>query len=152
VAPLTVPAMRDIVTPTVALTVVLATAASPTRAITSRTRSSDVRNPAARSSRQPTRASAVLPIAMPAAAPIGIGVVTLAMNAPAATAGHSSVPKTRSAASEIPVGAHTGVALPWATDRERPGLGRHHVQAGHDQCAKEIGPLLVTRARQGQDA
>jgi hypothetical protein len=118
----TVPAINDVVTPMVALSVVLATAASPTRAITSRTRSREVRKPAARSSRQPTRASAVLPIAMPAAAPSGIGVVTLAMNAPAATAGHSSVPKTRSAASEMPVGAHTGVALPCATDRERPAL------------------------------
>jgi hypothetical protein len=64
----------------------------------------------------------VFPTAIASAAPAGIGVVRFATAAPTNTAGHIPRPNNRSAASEIPVGAHTGVALPWATDNESPTL------------------------------
>lgn len=112
----------DAASPTVALTVVLMIAPATTSAMTSRTRSSPGRNPSLCNRYHPTKASAVLPVAIASAAPAGIGVVTLARSAPRATAGRTSGPIRRMAASEIPVGAHTGVALPWATDKETPTL------------------------------
>ena len=64
----------------------------------------------------------MLPAAIANATPTGIGVVTLATNAPTATAGHILGPNRRRAANAMPVGAHTGVALPCATDNERPSF------------------------------
>jgi hypothetical protein len=71
----------------------------------------------------------VFPTAIAMAAPAGIDVVAFAIRAPAKTATHICGPnrKTathicgpnrRSAASAIPAGGHTGVALPCATDNE----------------------------------
>jgi hypothetical protein len=116
------PATSDVKVPTVALTSVLTTAAPTTSAITSRTRSSAVRNPNRRRSHHPRSASAVFPTAIATAAPAGIDVVRFAISAPANTATHISGPNSRSAASAIPVGGHTGVALPCATDSESPTL------------------------------
>ena len=99
-------------TPTVALTAVLRTAAPTTSAMTSCTRSRPLRNPIRVSRNHPRRASAVLPTAIAKARPIGTGVIEFARKAPTKTAGHTFLPKSSRAASEIPVGAHTGVALP----------------------------------------
>jgi hypothetical protein len=64
----------------------------------------------------------VLPTAMPTAAHSGMAVVAFAMSAPSATPGQSRVPKRINAASEMPVGAHTGVAFPCATGTDRPSF------------------------------
>jgi len=48
--------------------------------------------------------------------------MAFAMNAPAAMAGHTSIPKIRRAARAMPVGAQTGVALPCATDKDKPAF------------------------------
>ena len=52
----------------------------------------------------PTIASRVLPEAIPAATGIGAPVIKLTKNAPIATPGQSSVPKSSNAANEMPVG------------------------------------------------
>jgi hypothetical protein len=59
---------------------------------------------------------------MPAATAAPTPLVELAMSAPSATAGQRRGPSNRSAASEIPLGAHTGVITPCATERLIPNL------------------------------
>jgi len=53
----------------------------------------------------------VLPAATPSDVATDPAVVTLTRKAPTATAGHTRGPKRRNAASAIPVGGHTAVAL-----------------------------------------
>ena len=120
--PETWPAIQSVVTPFVALIVVLAAAPRRISASTSRRRSSAGRRPTRRSRAAPTTASSVLPTEIAAATGSEAPLVAFATSAPSATAGHSRGPKRTSAASEMPVGAHTGVMTPWATERSIPSL------------------------------
>jgi hypothetical protein len=108
------------VTPIVALTAVLTTAPSRISASTSRTRSSAGRKRARARSELPTTASSVLPTEMPSATAIDAPLVAFAMNAATRTAGQTRRPKRIIDASAIPVGAHTGVMRPCATDSASP--------------------------------
>jgi hypothetical protein len=62
-------------------------------------------------SQAPKSPSRVLPAATPSDVATDPAVVTLTRKAPTATAGHTRGPKRRNAASAIPVGGHTAVAL-----------------------------------------
>ena len=64
----------------------------------------------------------MLPTAIASATGAGTGVARFARKAPTAMAGHILGPNRSSAANEMPVGAHTGVALPCATDKDRPSF------------------------------
>jgi hypothetical protein len=84
--------MRRVVVPFVAAMVVLAIAASPISAKTSRTRSRAGRKSIRRRRVAPTTASRVLPTLMNAASGIDAPLITLATNAASATAGHRRRP------------------------------------------------------------
>jgi hypothetical protein len=101
--------MQRLVTPSVALTVVLIPAAKTIRPRTSRSRSSELRNPSCRSTQPPTSASSVFPAAIATAVPRGSCAVALASNAPSAMAGQTAGPRRTTAASAIPVGGQTVV-------------------------------------------
>lgn len=68
-----------------------------------------------RTSAAPASASAALPAAIPSEVAMDPAVVTLATNAPRKIAGHHRCPPSTSAASAIPVGGQSGVALAWTT-------------------------------------
>jgi hypothetical protein len=106
------PAIHSAVTPFVAATIGLTTAARRMSVRTSRTRSSAGRRPARRSSVLPTTASSVFPTAITAATGTSAPLVALARKAAAATAGQRRSPPRKSAAIAIPVGAQTGVTTP----------------------------------------
>ena len=93
----------------VALTAVLTPAARTIRPRTSRSRSSELRNPRRRSSQPPASASSVLPRAIATAVPRGSCAVALASSAPRAMAGQTAGPSRTTAASAIPVGGQTVV-------------------------------------------
>jgi hypothetical protein len=110
------------VAPFVALIRVLTPAPKTTSARTSRTRSSVTRKPTRLSSVAPTTASSVLPTAIATASNGSAPLVAFAMQAPTATAGHNPRPKSRRLARAIPLGAHTGVITPCATERPMPNF------------------------------
>ena len=101
---------------------VLATAARPTSASTSRTRSSESRKFAARSRWAPTTPSSVLPHVMPRTVTSGTPVHALASSAPRATPGQTEGPQMTSAARAIPVGGQTAVTLLVVNARSRPSF------------------------------
>jgi hypothetical protein len=110
------------VTPFVALVAVLTTAPSRISASTSRTRSNAGRKRARARSALPTTASRVLPTEIASATGTDAPLVAFAMNAATRIAGHSRRPKRISDASAIPVGAHTGVITPCATESASPSF------------------------------
>ena len=65
-------------------------------------------------------ASRVLPVAMPSDEATDPAVVTFTRNAPRKIAGHTGNPYSRRAASAMPVGGHTAVALAWTNASDRP--------------------------------
>ena len=67
-------------------------------------------------------ASSMLPAAIAAATSSPAPLVAFEMKAPTRTAGQSRRPKIKSAASAMPLGAHTGVTTPWATERFNPNF------------------------------
>jgi len=73
-------------------------------------------------SQTPSSASRVLPAAIPRDDAIDPAVVTFTRNAPREIAGHMWLPYRRSAASAIPVGGHTAVALACTKASESPSL------------------------------
>ena len=81
------PLAHRLVTPIVALSVVLTAAARITRASTSRSRSSEGRKAARLSSQTAVTASSAFPPAMPAAPASGTPAVQLSRNAPSAIPG-----------------------------------------------------------------
>jgi hypothetical protein len=96
----------------VALTAVLATAASRTNRKMSRGRSNTCAPPAKRVTRRaPTTASRVLPKAIASEVAMEPAVVTLMTNAPMKMTGQSRGPRSSRAASAMPAGGQTGVAL-----------------------------------------
>ena len=103
-----------------ALISVLASAASPTSSNTSRSRASRGSKEKRLSRLAPTSASSVFPAAMIAAPQIGMPVVRLTASAASATAGHSCGPRRISAASAIPVGGQTVVAMPASASNDSP--------------------------------
>jgi hypothetical protein len=111
------------VTPRVALTVVLA---MPARAANLKTSCalSKARSPLAsrRTSHAPTTPSSVFPVAMPKEVKAEPAVVMFTRKALARTPGQTRRPKTRKAASAMPVGGHTGVALTWRNASLSPSL------------------------------
>ena len=105
-----IPVRHKLITPIVALTVVLTIAPNTNRPKMSLNRSSDGRNRTNRFSRYaPRRASSVLPVAMPTDAIAGAFVVILAMKAPNAIAGQMRYPNRSTAHNAIPVGGQTTV-------------------------------------------
>ena len=64
----------------------------------------------------------MLPAAMPSDDAVDPAVVTFTRNAPRKMAGHMWLPYRRSAASAIPVGGHTAVALAWTKASESPSF------------------------------
>ena len=70
----------------------------------------------------PATASSVFPIAITAETPGGNGVVRFAKNAPSAIAGQTRYPSTSTAASAIPVGGQTAVALAFTNASDNPSL------------------------------
>ena len=117
------PARVRLVTPMVALTVVLTSAASPAKAKMSRARSNAAAPRAYRVTRSdPATASSVLPAAMPRDVAAEPAVVMLTANAAAKMAGHTPRPRTSMAARAIPAGGHTGVALAWTEAKCSPTL------------------------------
>jgi len=107
----------------VALTVVLASAARSVKAPTPRARSKARVPPAKRfTSEAPTTASSVLPAAMPSDVATDPAVVRLARKAPSSTAGEARSPRISSAASAIPAGGQTAVALAWTKARLSPSF------------------------------
>lgn len=116
------PPRQRLVTPMVALTIVLSTAARTTRPTTSRRRSSEPWQPTRRSSQAPITASRVFPMAMPPAVQSGSLAVALARNAPARMPGQTRYPSTSAAASAMPVGGHTAVTCSATVANERPSL------------------------------
>ena len=67
-------------------------------------------------------ASSVFPTEMKMATGIDAPLVAFARNAPTATAIHSRRPNRTSEASAMPVGGHTGVMTPCATERLSPSF------------------------------
>ncbi len=109
---LTCPPRIRLVTPTVALTAVAAAPASAANMKKLRARRKTSPPPAQRcTSHTPRSASSVLPVAMPRDEATDPAVVTFTRKAPRKIAGHNERPYSRSAASAIPVGGHTAVAL-----------------------------------------
>ncbi len=108
-------------TPIVALTAVASRPASPAKRKMflgeSRTRPSETKR---RTSHAPSRASVVLPIAIPAEVSGLPVVVRLTRNAAIPMPGHTRGPKIRHAASAIPVGGQTAVALGFTCARPNP--------------------------------
>jgi hypothetical protein len=96
-----VPLAHRLVTPMLALIVVLTGAASPASARTSRTRSSPTPKSARRSSHAPASASKVLPSAIAALTHSGTDVEALNSSAPSATPGTARRPSSRTAARAI---------------------------------------------------
>jgi hypothetical protein len=80
--------IRRLVTPIVALTVVLMMPARTTRANTSLTRSSEAWKSTRLSRKAPTSASNVLPVVIPSVTYSGTSVQAFARKAPSATPGH----------------------------------------------------------------
>ena len=106
------PVSASVVTPRVALTVVLTSPASATNLKMSCARSKAATPPAKRSTRNaPTSASSVLPAAMPSDESTDPAVVRLTAKAPAKIAGQMPRPSSSTAASAMPVGGQTGVAF-----------------------------------------
>src|SRR5881397_1188899 len=115
--------MERVVTPTVALTIVLRPAASAMNFKISLGRESASAPPAKRlTSQAPTRPSSVFPAAIPADVASEPAVVAFARKAPSAIAGQTRFPKRRKDASAIPAGGHTAVALGWTTARLSPSF------------------------------
>jgi hypothetical protein len=108
-----VPLAHRLVTPMLALIVVLTGAASPASARTSRTRSSPTPKSARRSSHAPASASKVLPSAIAALTHSGTDVEALNSSAPSATPGTARRPSSRTAARAIPLGGQMGAMLVW---------------------------------------
>ena len=71
-------------------------------------------------SQPPRSASSVLPLAIPSDVQADPAVVTLTRNAPAKSAGQTRYPSSSVAASAMPVGGHTVVALGCTEARVRP--------------------------------
>src|SRR5262249_48899552 len=107
------PRMR-LVTPKVGESSVLTRLAATAKRDTSRARS-NARGPFAKrwTREAPASASSVLPTATPSDVATEPWVVRLTRNAPAKIAGQTRGPARRTAASAMPVGGHTGVALAW---------------------------------------
>ena len=117
------PLAASVVTPTVALTVVLMMAATSANLNTSGARSMALRPPAKRLTRYaPTMPSRVLPMPRPIEVRTVPAVVTLTRNAPMRIAGHTRMPKIRNAAMAMPVGGQTAVALACTNASRRPSL------------------------------
>ena len=108
------------VTPTVALTGVLAMAPSTTSANTSRKRSSDSRNPTDVSSHAAMSASRVFPPAMTIAGRGAMVPVRLRMNAPRVIPGQKRVPISSMAARATPDGGHTEETMGSIADTMKP--------------------------------
>src|SRR5215510_11855682 len=122
-AQLAYPVRARLRTPTVALTVVATPPASAANAKKLRARRKTSRPPAQRfTSQTPTTASSVLPAAMPSDEATDPAVVTFTRNAPRKIAGHAEYPYSSRAASAMPVGGHTAVALAWMNASDRPIL------------------------------
>ena len=107
----------------VALMMVLPNAPSIVSASTSRSRSSDGRNPATLvSSHAPASGSRVLPTAIVAAASGAIPPVTLMTKAPRVTAGQYRNPIKSSAARAMPEGGHADETTGCTADAVKPSL------------------------------
>jgi hypothetical protein len=112
-----------VVTPIVALIVVAKSAARRANLKTFRIRSNASRPAANRMTREaPAIASRVFPAAMPSEVATDPAVVTLTRKAPRRMAGHARTPRRMRAASAIPVGGQTAVALGWTRASFRPSL------------------------------
>ena len=105
------PASR-LATPMVALTAALGSAARPTKRTMSRA-CSKARAPWAqrRARSAPAMAASVLPVAIASEVPSEPVVATLTRNAAMKIAGHMPAPNSRTPASAMPAGGHTGLAL-----------------------------------------
>jgi hypothetical protein len=105
----------------VALTVVLAMPASPAKRKTP-CGCSNARVPVAkrRTRKAPITPSSVLPAAMASDVATVPAVVRLTRNAPRSTPGQIAGPKIRNAASAMPLGGHTAVALAFTNASCRP--------------------------------
>src|SRR5439155_4434376 len=107
----------------VALTAVLTRPASATNLKMFRARSKTAAPPAKRVTRAaPTSASSVLPAAIPSDDRTEPAVVTLTRKAPAKITGQMPRPSSSRAASAMPVGGQTGVALACTMAKARPSL------------------------------
>jgi hypothetical protein len=117
------PPSSRLVTPNVALTGALATAAISAKRNTLRGRSK-ARTPSAQrmTSAAPITASSVLPTAMPRQVATELAVAKLTAKAPARIRGQTRRPKTSTAARATPVAGHTAVALGWTKASMRPSL------------------------------
>src|SRR5207249_9969617 len=117
------PVSARLVTPTVALTAVLATAARSANLMTSSGRSK-ARRPFAKrfTSAAATSPSSVFPVAMPSDESASPAVVRFTRNAPSRMPGQTRYPRSRNAAIAIPVGGQIAVALTWTKARVRPSL------------------------------
>ena len=115
------PFAHRLATPTVALSAVLASAPTTTRAITSRTRSSEGWKSTTRvSSHAAATASSVFPVAIPAAPAAGTPAIQLSRNAPRAMPGQQRKPSRSSAASATPDGGQADETTVCATAASRP--------------------------------
>src|SRR5437879_82775 len=117
------PVSARLVTPTVALTAVLATAARRANLITS-SGLSNARRPFAKrfTSAAATSPSSVFPGAMPSDESASPAVVRFTRNAPSRMPGQIRYPRSRNAAIAMPVGGQIAVALTWTKARVRPSL------------------------------
>ena len=117
------PLRARLATPRVALTAVPAPPASPAKAKKLRAPRKTSRPPAQRfTSQTPMTISRVLPLAMPSDEATDPAVVRFTRNAPRKIAGHTVGPYSRAAASAMPVGGHTAVALAWTKASDSPSL------------------------------
>ena len=117
----TAPLAHRLATPSVALSVVLASAPTTTRAITSRTRSSEGRKSTTRvSSHAAATASSVFPVAIPAAPTADTPAVQLSRNVPSAMPGQRRRPSSSKAASARPEGGQAEETTGCATAASKP--------------------------------
>ncbi len=132
------PAKQRLSGPIVALNKVLAPAASMANRKMSRARSKTRLPPANRRTRAAaTTASSVFPTAIPSEGRAAPDAQRLAANAPTKIPGQAQGPSRRSAAIEIPVGGHRGVALGCTYARESPVLGRADVYRGESRVDRQ---------------
>src|SRR5262249_22732909 len=131
----TKPPAERVVTPTVALIIVLKPAARTANLKMFHARSIASRPPAKRLTRKaPQMASAALPVAIPTEVAREPAVVRFAAKAPSQIAGQVRNPSTSSAARAIPVAGQTGLALGLTYARRRPSLAaRKYVTASASQ-------------------
>src|SRR5712692_530320 len=117
------PPSARLVTPKVAATAVLRIPAYKAKRKMSQLFSNTLGPLAKRITRkEPSRASRVLPVAMPTEVRTEPAVVTLTRNAPIKMAGQKRRPRAINVATAMPVGGHTGVALGWTEAKRRLSL------------------------------